>query len=98
MAAVAQAILRGERRIIAPLRNIAPRHDTKWAQALGIVRQVSSFTTYYPSGQTRVENIHRGADLLNNTVIEPGKIFSLNQTIGPRTAARLRGRARVRRG
>jgi vancomycin resistance protein YoaR len=88
MAAVARAILRGERRIIAPLHDIAPRHDTKWAKALGIVRQVSSFTTYYPSGQTRVENIHRGADLLNNTVIEPGQVFSLNKTIGPRTAAR----------
>jgi vancomycin resistance protein YoaR len=88
MTAVATAIEHGDRRINAPLANIAPRHDTKWAQALGIVEQVSSFTTEYPAGQTRVENIHRGADLLNNTVVEPGKIFSLNQTIGPRTPER----------
>ena len=88
MAGVATAILRGDRRIIAPLETVAPRHDTKWAQALGIVEQVSSYTTEYPSGQTRVENIHRGADLLNNTIVEPGKIFSLNQTIGPRTPER----------
>lgn len=88
MRAVVGAILRGERRISAPLRNAAPKHDTAWAESLGIVRQVSSFTTDYPAGETRVLNIHRGADLLNNTVVEPGHVFSLNQTIGPRTKAR----------
>src|SRR5262249_27873895 len=88
MQAVARAILRGERRIDAPLRDAAPKHDTAWAKSLGIVRQVSSFTTEYPPGETRVLNIHRGADLLNNTVVEPGQIFSLNDTIGPRTTER----------
>ena len=82
-----------------PLRTIAPRHDTKWAQALGIVEQVSSYTTEYPSGQTRVENIHRGADLLNNTVVEPGQVFSLEPTrSGPAPQERgLRRGAGVRR-
>jgi vancomycin resistance protein YoaR len=88
MAAVTRAILRGDQRIDAPLNTVAPARTTKWAKSLGIVKQVSSFTTEYPAGQTRVENIHRGADLLNNTIVEPGHIFSLNQTIGPRTAAR----------
>jgi vancomycin resistance protein YoaR len=88
MAAVSEAILRGEQRIVAPVQTIAPRRDTKWAKGLGIVEQVSSFTTEYPSGEARVANIHRGADLLNNTVVESGHVFSLNQTIGPRTAAR----------
>ena len=75
-------------RIVAPLRSVKPQHDTKWAEALGIVRQVGGFTTDYPAGETRVTNIHRGADLLNNTIVEPGQIFSLNRTVGPRTAAR----------
>jgi vancomycin resistance protein YoaR len=88
MPAVARAILRGQRRINAPLRDAAPKHDTAWAKSLGIVRQVSSFTTEYPAGETRVDNIHRGADLLNNTVVEPGHVFSLNDTIGPRTKER----------
>jgi len=88
MAAVASAILRGDRRITAPLTDSRPRHDTKWAQALGITGPVSSFTTEYPAGETRVVNIHRGADLLNNTVVEPGQVFSLNDTIGPRTPER----------
>ena len=88
MDAVAAAILHGERHISAPLRAAHPRHDTAWAQSLGITHQVSSFTTEYPPGETRVHNIHRGADLLNNTVVEPGQIFSLNRTIGPRTKQR----------
>ena len=88
MNAAAAAILRGQRRVLAPLRVVTPHRDTRWAQRLGIVGEVSSFTTDYPPGETRVLNIHRGADLLNNTVVEPGKVFSLNQTVGPRTAAR----------
>jgi vancomycin resistance protein YoaR len=88
MRAVAAAILSGQRRIPAPLENAAPEHDTKWARSLGIKGQVSAYTTEYPSGEARVTNIHRGADLLNNTVVEPGRVFSLNDTIGPRTAER----------
>jgi len=88
MRAVAAAILSGQRRIQAPLENAAPEHDTEWARSLGIVRQVSAYTTEYPSGEARVTNIHRGADLLNNTVVEPGRVFSLNDTIGPRTEER----------
>jgi vancomycin resistance protein YoaR len=32
-----------------------------------------------------VHNIHLAADVLNNTVVEPGQLFSLNDTLGPRT-------------
>ena len=88
MAALVNAILSGRRVIPAPLIVVRPRRDTKWATALGIVREVSSFQTFYPPDQTRVTNIHRGADLLNNTVVEPGQVFSLNATVGPRTKAR----------
>ena len=31
-------------------------------------------------------NIHVAADVLNNTVVEPGQTFSLNEKLGPRTA------------
>jgi vancomycin resistance protein YoaR len=88
MRAVAAAILSGRRQIPAPLETVSPARDTKWAESLGIVRQVSAYTTEHPSGEARVTNIHRGADLLNNTVVEPGQVFSLNDTIGPRTQER----------
>jgi vancomycin resistance protein YoaR len=35
-----------------------------------------------------VKNIHRAADIINNLVVEPGHVFSLDQAIGPRTAER----------
>jgi vancomycin resistance protein YoaR len=83
---LAHDILAGNRVVTARLHKSHPVHNTKWAKALGITRQVSSFTTYHPAGQARVQNIHRAADVLNNTVVEPGQVFSLNGKLGPRTA------------
>ncbi|MGH8904009.1 MAG: VanW family protein, partial [Egibacteraceae bacterium] len=54
------------------------------ARGLGIVQQVSSFTTNHACCQTRVTNIHRIADMVNGTVIRPGKTFSLNAHVGNR--------------
>ena len=51
-------------------------------ERLGITEQVSQFTTNYMPGQARVTNIHRAADIMNNTVVEPGHVFSLNDTVG----------------
>jgi vancomycin resistance protein YoaR len=85
MAAVARAIIAGQRSIAVSVREMQPAHDTKWAQRLGITRQVSSFTTYHPAGAPRVHNIHVAAGTLNNTVVEPGQVFSLNGKLGKRT-------------
>lgn len=86
--AVANDITDGRRDITAPMRSVQPGRDTKWARKLGIKELVSTFTTYHPAGQARVVNIHRAADLINNTVVEPGQVFSLNDAIGPRTSDR----------
>jgi len=83
--ALGAAILRGDRAITATIRKVHPQHDTKWARALGITHEVSSFTTYHAAGEARVKNIHLAADVLNGTVVEPGQTFSLNQKLGPRT-------------
>ena len=83
--AIGAAIVRGRRRIVASIRQEHPAHDTKWARALGIKHQVSSFTTHHNPGEARVTNIHIAADVLNNTVVEPGQTFSLNAKLGPRT-------------
>ena len=88
LAKVGDEILAGTRTINAAVTEVAPAHDTAWAQSLGIKEQVSTFTTRHNSGEERVKNIHRAADLLNNTIVEPGATFSLNDTIGPRTAER----------
>src|SRR5207302_3139814 len=83
--AVASDILNGKRLIFADVRKAHPAHDTTWARRLGIARQVSSFTTYHAAGQDRVHNIHLAADTLNNAIVEPGRLFSLNEELGPRT-------------
>jgi vancomycin resistance protein YoaR len=83
--AIGAAIVNGQRRIVATIENEHPVHDTKWARALGIKHQVSTFTTYHNAGEARVTNIHLAANVLNNTVVEPGQTFSLNGKLGPRT-------------
>jgi vancomycin resistance protein YoaR len=83
--AIARDILRGKRVIRADVRKAHPAHDTAWARHLGISRQVSSFTTYHAAGEDRVHNIHLAADVLTNTIVEPGQLFSLNEKLGPRT-------------
>lgn len=56
------------------------------AKALGIKEKVSSFTTYYPPANYRNVNIGRAAELIDGTVLKPGETFSLNDTVGERTA------------
>jgi vancomycin resistance protein YoaR len=87
-AALGAPIVAGQRQIEAPLAPVTPAHNTQWAQNLGIKEVVSSFTTNHPCCASRVTNIHRAADLMQDTVLEPGQVFSLNDTIGPRTTAR----------
>jgi vancomycin resistance protein YoaR len=52
---------------------------------LGVVEQVSTFTTNHPCCRNRVENIHLFADTIKGTVILPGQEMSLNETVGMRT-------------
>ena len=84
--AVGAAIAANQHQIVGNLREVQPERSTEWAQKLNIVEQVASFTTNHPSGQERVKNIHRAADVVNNTIVEPGETFSLNDKLGRRTA------------
>ena len=83
--AVAAGIARTQRRVTAPMRPVQPARTTEWAERLNITELVSSFTTNHPCCQPRVQNIHRAADAINGTVVEPGQVFSLNAALGPRT-------------
>jgi vancomycin resistance protein YoaR len=66
---------------------IRPEFTTADARGLGIRRRVSSFVTYYPHADYRNTNLGRAAELINGTVLRPGETFSLNETVGERTAA-----------
>ena len=71
-------------------RRRPPPHEpdltTAEAEALGIVEPISEFTTNYPIAQYRLINIGRAAELINGTLVLPGETFSLNGTVGERTA------------
>jgi len=84
---VGSSIAVGQHAITANPRPVKAVHSTEWAQRMNITEMVSTFTTQHPPGQERVKNIHRAADVVNNTVVEPGGTFSLNDTLGKRTAA-----------
>jgi vancomycin resistance protein YoaR len=66
-----------------------PKFSTEDAKALGIRRRVSTFTTDMGvSSSNRIWNVHLMADYIDGTIIKPGKTFSFNKAVGPRTAER----------
>ncbi|HEX6418312.1 MAG TPA: VanW family protein [Acidimicrobiales bacterium] len=98
-----QALQAGETTVELEVTVTEPELTTEEAEALGIVRPVGGnhawrngapttagpgFTTYHDPGQPRVVNIHRIADLVRGAVILPGETFSVNEHVGPRTAAK----------
>jgi vancomycin resistance protein YoaR len=67
--------------------DVEPKVSTEQIQSLGVKELIGTFTTKHAPGEVRVKNIHHISDLLRGIVIQPGDTFSVNDTIGPRTAA-----------
>lgn len=82
---VVDSLQSGQRSVELALTEVQPAHDRAWAEGLGIVEPISSFTTNHACCENRVKNIHRIADLIRGTVIPPGETLSINDTIGKRT-------------
>ncbi|GAB2746615.1 VanW family protein [Nocardioides pakistanensis] len=76
----------GQRRVEVEAKVAKPAFTTQDARKLKIKEVVSSFTTYYPHADYRNVNLGRAAELVNGTVLKPGETFSLNDTVGERTA------------
>jgi vancomycin resistance protein YoaR len=89
-AAVTGAAVRdGSRRAELALRSVPPERTTEEARALGIRERISSFTTDMgTSSSNRIHNVHLMADYIDGTIVRPGKTFSFNETVGPRTTGR----------
>ncbi len=56
-----------------------------WADGSAIAEKVGEFTTPHACCETRVENIHRIADIVRGVYLVPGENLSLNEFVGPRT-------------
>ncbi len=65
-----------------------PEVTTAEAEALGIKEVVSQFSTNLTADSGRTENIAIAARTVNGTLLLPGETFSLNETLGERTAAK----------
>ncbi|NAZ88293.1 VanW family protein, partial [Kineococcus indalonis] len=83
------------RRAEVPLAGVAPALGTQELQSLGIVEQISTFTTNLTADRARTENIRIASAAVDGTLLRPGQEFSLNDTVGERTAARGYNRAPV---
>jgi vancomycin resistance protein YoaR len=88
-AVLAAATEPGLREAQIGLAVLEPKLTTREARALGIRRQVSTFTTDMGvSSSNRIWNVHLMADYIDGTIIKPGQTFSFNKTVGPRTPER----------
>lgn len=87
--AILQAMDKAGPQRVAALQLVAlhPRRTTAEARELHIDEQLSTFTQDFPYAAYRVQNIGLAAKKVDGTVLPPGATFSLNDTVGQRTAA-----------
>jgi vancomycin resistance protein YoaR len=79
----------GGRVAAVTLTALAAELTTREARALGIRRQLATFTTDMGvSSSNRIHNVLLMGQYLDGTILEPGEVFSFNGTIGPRTVER----------
>jgi vancomycin resistance protein YoaR len=62
-----------------------PERTTAEAKAMGITGVVGSYTTTYGGTPGRLHNVQLVAQLIDDTLIAPGHVFSFNATTGERT-------------
>jgi len=89
---VAEAVLQvidqpAPRRVELELGDTEPEFTDADAKALGITEKLSSVTQNFPYAAYRVQNIGQAARYLDGTIIKPGEVFSMNDTVHERTAA-----------
>jgi vancomycin resistance protein YoaR len=82
------ALRDGAREVELEVEVTEPDLPTEQAQALAPTHLLSTFTTYYTAGQTRVANIQRLADVIDDTQVLPDEQFSINDISGERTCAK----------
>lgn len=69
------------------LASVEPDFTTKDAKKADVSETVSEFSTGYSSEPNRDTNLRVASKKVSGTVLQPGEQFSLNDTLGQRTAA-----------
>ena len=69
------------------LTEVEPELTSAEARELGVKEVVSEFTTRFPHASYRNTNIRLALRRIDNTLLQPGEVFSLNALVGERNAA-----------
>ncbi|MER7734708.1 VanW family protein [Streptomyces erythrochromogenes] len=64
---------------------VQPELSSEEARRIGIKEKLSSFTVEFPAAPYRSTNIGRAVELINGSLVQPGKEWSFNRTVGERT-------------
>ena len=80
-------LAKGARRsVTVESKIVQPKFTTEDATALNITEKVSDFVSYFHYAPYRNHNQSRAAELIDGTLLKPGQTFSMNDTVGERSA------------
>jgi vancomycin resistance protein YoaR len=82
---LAGALSATKRDAVLVVANVEPRLTTAEARSLGITRLLSAYRTAYSGTYDRIRNLQLAVAALDGTLVGPGKEFSFNKEVGPRT-------------
>ncbi len=75
----------GDRLIDLAEYEVLPSVSTEDIQALGITEKVSEYRQAFPPAQYRSLNVGTAAKFIDGKILEPGEVYSMNDTIKERT-------------
>lgn len=79
----------GLRNVVVALRPALAELSSDDVESMGLASLGSQFTSYFDaSNPGRKTNIALAAKLVDGTIVQPGEVFSLNGTMGPRSVNR----------
>lgn len=76
-----------QRNVSVATQQLQPSVTTEQAQGLDIKEKISSFKQDFPFAPYREQNIGQAAKRVNNTLLMPDEVFSMNKIVGERTKA-----------
>lgn len=82
---LAGALSTTKREAVLVVGTVEPRLTTEEARSLGITRLLSAYRTAYSGTYDRIRNLQLAVTALDGTIVGPGKEFSFNKEVGPRT-------------
>jgi hypothetical protein len=83
-----EALRAGDRAVDLEVEVTPPALTNAEAEEQRPTHLLSTFTTYYTAGQTRVANIQRLADVVDGAQVLPGDDFSINRISGERSCSK----------